>query len=113
MALKKEIELDNGIITNYHRIVSLNKITNQSNMIEVANYTSKEQREKEKEYQTIQNKNIAKEKLSDDEKTLLNKGINVFINTMYIAKEYDENEKIEDVYEFLKTTKTFENSIDD
>ena len=44
---------------------------------------------------------------------MLNKGINVFINTMYIAKEYDENEKIEDVYEFLKTTKTFENSIDD
>lgn len=113
MALKKEIELDNGIITNYHRIVSLNKITNQSNMIEVANYTSKEQREKEKEYQIIQRKNIAKEKLSDNEKEMLNKGINVFINTMYIAKEYDENEKIEDVYEFLKTTKTFENSIDD
>lgn len=113
MALKKEIELDNGIITNYHRIVSLNKITNQSNMIEVANYTSKEQREKEKEYQIIQRKNIAKEKLLDNEKEMLNKGINVFINTMYIAKEYDENEKIEDVYEFLKTTKTFENSIDD
>lgn len=113
MALRKEIELDNGIITNYHRIVSLNKITNQSNMIEVANYTSKEQREKEKEYQIIQRKNIAKEKLSDNEKEMLDKGINVFINTMYIAKEYDENEKIEDVYEFLKTTKTFENSIDD
>ena len=27
MALKKEIELENGITTNYHRIVSINKIT--------------------------------------------------------------------------------------
>ena len=26
MALKKEIELENGITTNYHRIVSINKI---------------------------------------------------------------------------------------
>lgn len=113
MALKKEIELDNGIITNYHRIVSLNKITNQSNMIEVANYTSKEQREKEKEYQTIQNKNIAKEKLSDDEKTLLNKGINVFINTTYIAKEYSEAETIKEAYEYLKTTEKFKDAKDD
>lgn len=112
MALKKEIQLENGIIVNYHRIVSLNKITNQSNMIEMANYTSKEQREKEKEYQVIQNKNIAKEELSDDEKVLLNKGINIFINTMYVTKEYDENETIEEIYDYLKTTEMFENSID-
>lgn len=112
MALKKEVELDNGIITNYHRIVSLNKITNQSNMIEVANYISKEQREKEKEYQMIQNKNIANEKLSDDEKALLSKGINVFINTMYITKEYNENETIEEIYDCLKETERFKDSID-
>ena len=31
MALKKEIELDNGIILNYHRITSINKITNEDN----------------------------------------------------------------------------------
>lgn len=112
MALKKEVELDNGIITNYHRIVSLNKITNQSNMIEVANYISKEQREKEKKYQMIQNKNIANEKLSDDEKVLLSEGINVFINTMYITKEYDENETIEEIYDYLKETEKFKDSID-
>ena len=40
MALKKEIELENGIIVNYHRIVSINKITNDCNIIEVASYTS-------------------------------------------------------------------------
>ena len=28
MALQKEVELDNGVIVNYHRITSLNKITN-------------------------------------------------------------------------------------
>ena len=47
MALKKEIELENGITTNYHRIVSINKITNNCNIIEVASYTSEKQREKE------------------------------------------------------------------
>ena len=33
MGLKKQIELDNGIVTNYHRIVSINKITNNSIII--------------------------------------------------------------------------------
>ena len=40
MALKKEIELENGVMLNYHRIVSFNKITNISNVIEIASYTN-------------------------------------------------------------------------
>ena len=36
MALSKEIELENGVIVKYHRIVSINKVTNQTNIIEVA-----------------------------------------------------------------------------
>ena len=43
MALKKQVELYNGIITNYHRIVSINKITNNCNIIEVASYISEQQ----------------------------------------------------------------------
>lgn len=112
MALLKEIELDNGVIVNYHRIVSLNKITNKNNIIEVASYTSENQRLKEKEYQDIQEKNAKGEPLTPEEQEILDKGINVFIDTTYVDKEYDEEEIIEDCYEYLKTTEKFKNAID-
>lgn len=92
MALQKQIELENGIIVNYHRIVSLNKITNQINIIEVASYINEAQREKEKEYY---------------ESTEENKTMDIFINTQYINKEYNEKETIEDCYEYLKTLHEF------
>ncbi len=97
MALKKEITLDNGIIVNYHRIVSLNKITNQKNIIEVASYTSEEKREEEKAYY---------EDESNDKK------MNVFINTIYQNKEYSEDETIKEAYEYLKTTEMFQGAED-
>lgn len=103
MALKKEIELDNGVIVNYHRIVSLNKITNIANLVEVASYVSQSKREEEAEYQSVQRKNIKHEELTNDERELLDKGINVFIQTEYISKDYSEDETIKDVYEYLKT----------
>ena len=97
MALKKEIELENGITVNYHRIVSLNKITNQTNIIEVASYTSEEKREEEKAYY---------EDNSED------KTMNVFINTIYVNKEYSEDETIKEAYEYLKTTEMFKDAED-
>lgn len=100
MALKKEIILDNGITVNYHRIVSLSKITNQSNIIEVASYTSKEKREEEKE--AIKKGQEAGEAIST----------NIFIDTTYINKEYNENETIEDAYSYLKTTEKFKDAGD-
>lgn len=42
MALKKEIALNNGVIVRYHRVVSLNTITNINNIIEIASYASEE-----------------------------------------------------------------------
>ena len=54
MALQKEIELENGVILNYHRITNLSKITNISNLIEVSSYISEAQRKKEKAYQDWQ-----------------------------------------------------------
>lgn len=97
MALKKEIELENGIIVNYHRIVSINKVTNNCNIIEVASYTSEKQRDKEKEYY----KSIEKDKR-----------MNVFIETEYIQKEYSENETIEECYEYLKKIDKFKDAED-
>ena len=49
MALDKTIVLNNGITVNYHRIVSINNITNNQSIIEVASYTSSEKRQEEKE----------------------------------------------------------------
>ncbi len=101
MALKKQIELDNGVITTYHRIVSINKVTNQNTIIEVASYTSEDKRNEEKEYY-----NKAKNNEITD-----NDGINVFIETNYISKEYSENDTIEDCYEYLKTIEKFKDAI--
>lgn len=97
MALKKQIELENGIITNYHRIVSLNKIINNSIVVEVASYTSKEKRQEEIDYYK-----------STDE----NKSMNVFTETTCISIEYKENMTIEDAYQYLKTTDKFKEAED-
>lgn len=97
MALSKQIELENGITVNYHRIVSINKVTNTSNIIEVGSYTSQEKREEEKDYYNSEE---------------ANKSMNVFIDTTFINKEYEENETIEDVYNYLKTTDKFKDAED-
>lgn len=92
MALKKAIELENGIIVNYHRIVSINKITNKTNVVEVGSYTSQEKRQEE----------IEKE----------GQEMNIFIHTYYFDKEYNENDTIKDLYEFLKTTEILKDAED-
>lgn len=97
MGLLKTIELENGITVNYHRIVSINKITNSSNMVEVASYTSKEKREEEKAYY---------------ESTEEDKVMNVFIDTTYVDMEYDEDISIKEVYDYLKTTEKFKDAVD-
>ena len=95
MGLKKQIELDNGIVTNYHRIVSINKITNNSIIIEVASYVSESKRQEEIDYYASDN---------------VNKKMNVYINTNYIEKEYNESDTIEDCYKYLKTLELFKNA---
>ena len=94
MALSKQIELDNGVTVNYHRIVSINKITNVTNIIEVASYTSKEKREEEKK--------------AIEEGTEMN----VFIHTQYLNTEYNELSTIENSYEYLKTLDQFKDAVD-
>lgn len=95
MGLKKGIELNNGVTVNYHRIVSINKITNKSIIIEVGSYTSKEKRQEEIDYYNS---------------TEPDKSMNVFIETTYIDKQYTEDETIKDLYEYLKTTEKFKNA---
>ena len=94
MALCKTVELSSGVVVNYHRIVSMNKVTNVSNIIEVASYTSEEKREEEKE--AIAN----------------GTEMNVFIYTEYINTDYNENATISEAYEYLKTTDKYKDAED-
>ncbi len=94
MALQKEIELDNGVIINYHRIVSINKITNHSIVLEVAGYTSKAKREEEIE------------KLATGEE------FNIYIDTNYMSVPYDEETTIKNWYDYLKTTEKYSGATD-
>lgn len=94
MALYKEITLGNGITVNYHRVVSVNIITNVQNIIEVASYTSKEKRE--------------------EEKTAIETGgdSNVFIETTYLNADYDQTMSIVSAYDYLKTLPEYEDATD-
>ena len=111
MALKKIIELENGVVLNYHRIVSFNKITNISNVIEIASYTNEKQRAKEESYQKIQQKSVKDPiSLTEEEKNILESGIDVFIDTDTLSIPYNEDMTIEKAYEYLKTTEKYENA---
>lgn len=100
MALLKKIELDNGVTVNYHRIVTINKITNNTTIIEVASYTSKEKRQEEAEAFRI------------GQETGEAVPMNVFIDTTYLNKEYNETDTIKDMYDYLKTTEKFKDADD-
>lgn len=94
MALSKEIVLDNGITVNYHRIVSVNIITNMNNIIEIASYTSDDKRDEEKDA------------LTDG------KHMNIFMRTTYVNTEYDQSMTVEDAYKWIKELPEFEGAED-
>lgn len=94
MALLKTIELDSGVVLNYHRIVAINKVTNHSTVLEIAGYTSKEKREQE-----IQQAANREE-------------ITAYIDTTFMSVDYDENTTIKDWYDYLKTTEKYKGAED-
>ena len=96
MAIQKDMILDNGIALNYHRVVSVNNVTNQISIIEVAFYINEEQRNKEKQWYETKSQ-------SD---------MNVFIHTKYYSKEYDESLNVVNAYEYLKTLDEFKDAED-
>ncbi len=95
MAILKEIELPSGVTVNYHRVVSVNNITNHASIIEIASYTSKAKREEEK--QALEN----------------HEGMDVFIETEYMSIPYDEDLDIISAYEYLKSTEKYSGGSDD
>lgn len=91
MAIIKEIQLNNGVTVNYHRVVSVNNITNKLSLVEVASYTDKTKREEEKL------------KLANEE------SMNIFIHTEYFTKEYTKDFNVNTAYDYLKTLERFSN----
>ena len=96
MALKKDITLDNGIVLNYHRVVSVNNVTNQTSIIEVASYINEAQRIKEKEWYETNNQ----------------EDMNVFINSKCYSLDYDKNLNVDNAYEYLKTLDEYKDAED-
>lgn len=94
MALSKRIALPNGVVTNYHRVVSVNAVTNIQNIIEVASYTSKAKR--------------AAEHAAID----AGEKADVFISTSILSAPYDQSMTVVSAYEWLKTLPEYEGATD-
>ena len=84
MALGKAIELQSGVVVNYHRITFLNIITNGANLIEVCGYTSRAKREEERSA------------IEGCER------MDVFVHTNVYEAPYDQSMTIEGAYNWLK-----------
>ena len=90
MALYKPVKQDDGVITNYHRILYSQITTNKQNSIAVISYIDNEARDNEKE-------NVIAKPYS--------KAITYEI-------DYDENMTIKSAYNYLKTLSEFEGATD-
>ena len=95
MAISKDETLPNGIPVSYFRIASLTIVVNQQCIIEVAGYVNQEEREKEQE-STI-----------DPEK-----GCDVFIDTRFVAVDYDPDLSVNKAYELIKAMPEYAGAVD-
>lgn len=86
MALYKEIKQDDGVATNYHRILFVMKTINHHNSIAVLSYVDSESREKEKEAVMAQ----------------------PYQRSVAYELPYDADMTVETAYEFLKGLPQFE-----
>lgn len=89
MALKKDIMQDDGVTTNYHRILFVYSYVNSHISIGVLSYVNQEGRDREHTAETPSYKRSVSYELP-----------------------YSENFTIKDAYEFLKTIDIFEDAED-
>lgn len=90
MALKKEIKQEDGVITNYHRILYVTITTNRQNSIAVVSYVDNDSRDGEKDGSMVQ----------------------PYQKAITYETAYDPTMNIESAYDFLKSKPQFEGSID-
>lgn len=90
MALNKSITLDNGIQTEYHRILFIASTINSQISIAVVSYINKDLRELEKN----------------------NAAADIYKSVKTFEKPYSENFTISEAYEYLKTLPDYEGATD-
>lgn len=90
MALFKEIKQEDGVTTNYHRILYITLTTNRQNSIAVLSYVNDESRENEKDNVMAQ----------------------PYQKAVTYETAYDPSMTIETAYDFLKTLALFEGATD-
>ena len=88
MALRKEIRQDDGVVTNYHRIMYLMQTVNKQNSIAVVSYVDQVAR-------------------TDEQNAVIGQP---YKQAVTYETDYDEDMTIEKAYEFLKTLPQFENA---
>ena len=91
MAIKKDIELNNGITLSYHRVVRIESIINYSSMIEVQSYMDKIRRLREKANPT---------------------DVDEYIEAKYYNIPYDPELNVVKAYEYIKSLPEFEGAED-
>lgn len=89
MALYKEIRQEDGVRTNYHRILFIQKTVNKQNSIAVLSYTDEEARkfEQDGEYRPYR-------------------------QSVTYEVDYDDTMTVENAYEYLKTLDIFSGATD-
>lgn len=90
MALQKDIRQDDGVITNYHRILFLQTTTNKQNSIVVVSYTDNTVRSDEKDGIIMQ----------------------PYRKSTTYETAYDGTMTVDSAYEYLKTLPQFEGATD-
>ena len=90
MALYKQIKQDDGVTTNYHRILYLTQTVNRQNSIAVLSYVDEDSRTTEFQEHYIK----------------------PYQNAVTYEVDYDEAMTIEKAYEYLKTLPKFEGAED-
>lgn len=91
MAIKKNIELDNGITLTYHRIVRIQSIINYDSMIELQSYMSQQNRLREKGNPS---------------------NVDIYTEASYYNIPYDPELNVTKAYEYIKSLPEFEGAED-
>lgn len=86
MALYKPVRQDDGVTTNYHRILFITKTVNRQNSIAVLSYVDETARDDEKESILAQ----------------------PYAKSITYETAYDENMSVSSAYDFLKTLPQFD-----
>ena len=88
MALRKEIKQEDGVVTAYHRILSIDSMINKMVSIIVLSYVDESSRQTE------------------------NDGVRPYRVGITYQKDYEENMTVESAYSYLKSLDVFKNAED-